>query len=117
MYNKNNIFTRIIRRQLSITKVYEGNSILAFLDIHPVGLTHIFIPLKGKYIDFTDFIKKASGDDIQNYFNKIIDIIRELGLKENGYRLKPNKGRLPEQSVSHFYPHIIGGRKLTELIG
>ena len=117
MYNKDNIFAKIIKGQLPAKKVYEDDKILAFHDIHPVAPTHILVLPKGEYIDFTDFINKASSDDVQHYFNKITDIITGLKLEENGYRLITNKGSLSGQSVFHFHTHIISGRRLTGLAG
>ena len=117
MYNKDNIFAKIIKGQLPAKKVYEDDKILALHDIHPVAPTHILVLPKGEYIDFTDFIMKASSEDVQHYFNKIAEIIKELGLEENSYRLVTNKGSQSGQSVFHFHTHIISGRRLTELAG
>jgi len=117
MYDTENVFAKIINGQLSAKKVYEDDKILAFHDIHPESPTHILVLPKGEYIDFSDFITKASSDEVKNYFNKIVDIIKELGLEENGYRLITNKGSQSGQSVFHFHMHILSGRQLNGLIG
>ena len=117
MYDKENVFARIINSQLPANKVYEDDKIIAFHDINPESPTHILVVPKGEYIDFSDFITKASGDEVKNYFNKIVDIIKELGLEENGYRLITNKGSQSGQSVFHFHMHILSGRQLNGLTG
>ena len=117
MYDKENIFAKIINGQLPAKKVYEDDKVIAFQDIAPVAPTHILVLPKGEFIDYADFVTRASGEEVKNYFTTIVDIIKELGLEEADYRLVTNKGPQSGQSVFHFHTHIISGRKLTGLAG
>ncbi|AGJ02047.1 HIT domain-containing protein [Rickettsia prowazekii] len=116
MYNKENVFAKIITKNLPAEIIYEDKQILAFKDIAPIAPVHIIVIPKNEYIDYTDFISKASIDEIKQFFSKIADIANEAGLDKVGYRLITNKGEKSGQTIFHFHFHIIGGKKLIGLI-
>lgn len=117
MYDKNNIFSKIINNELPSKKVYEDEMVLAFHDAHPVSPIHVLVVPKGEYIDYSDFVTNAPAEDVIYYFSKISDIIKHLGLEKDGYRLVTNKGTKSGQTIFHFHTHIIGGRNITGLAG
>jgi diadenosine tetraphosphate (Ap4A) HIT family hydrolase len=94
---------------VSSSKVYEDDKILAFHDISKAAPIHVLVIPKGEYLDYSDFITKASKSDIAHYFTKINEIALSLGLGENGFRLTTNRGAASGQSVFHFHTHILGG--------
>ena len=53
---------------------------------------------------------------MKEIFNKILDVIKILGLKENGYRLITNSGTNGGQEVPQYHVHIIGGEPLGSKI-
>ena len=57
-YDKNNIFAKILRKEIPCNKVYENEFILAFHDINPQKKIHILVIPKGEYVDLDDFNKK-----------------------------------------------------------
>lgn len=114
-YDKDNVFAKIIRKEIPSTIIYEDNQILAFKDAYPVAPIHILVIPKGEYIDFEDFTQKASNDDIINFFKKVNEIAENLNLNE-GYRIISNIGQKSGQSVFHFHIHIISGKVITGLI-
>lgn len=116
MYNKENVFAKIIGKNLPAAIIYEDEQILAFKDIAPVAPVHIIVIPKNEYIDYADFISKASIDEIKHFFAKLSDIANEAGLDKDGYRLITNKGEKSGQTIFHFHFHIIGGEKLIGLI-
>lgn len=116
MYDKNNVFAKIINGELQAKKIYEDDIVIAINDINPVAPVHVLVIPKGDYIDYSDFINKASSEIIQHYFAKIAKIITMLGLEPGGYRLVTNKGSDSGQSVFHFHTHIIGGKPFSKLI-
>lgn len=116
MYDSNNIFAKIIRGEINADKIYEDKYVLAFRDIAPAAPTHVLVIPKGPYIDYADFINKASAEEIGYYFTKINDIATSLGLNKNGFRLCSNVGANSGQSVFHFHTHILSGSKFGELV-
>jgi histidine triad (HIT) family protein len=111
-YDKQNIFAKIIRGEIPAKKVYEDEGILAFYDISPAAPIHCVVIPKGEYVDYSDFVKNSTTEEIKHYFTKINDIAVLLGLGEDGFRLCVNRGAKSGQSVFHFHTHILGGTKL-----
>ena len=92
MYNKNNIFAKIIRGEIPCDKIYEDDEVLFFYDINPVAKIHVLGIPKIKCSNFADFIEQTNEQTIKKFFNKVLDVINMLGLKESGYRLITNSG-------------------------
>ncbi|OUR76201.1 histidine triad nucleotide-binding protein [Alphaproteobacteria bacterium 46_93_T64] len=113
-YNNDNIFAKILRNEIPNNTVYEDDSILAFNDIAPKTPVHVLVIPKGNYIDLDDFTANASTIEIGNFFSKVGQIARDLGVPESGYRLVSNNGENAGQIVPHFHVHIMGGQKIKE---
>ena len=115
-YNSQNLFAKIIRKEIPCNKVYEDDKVIAFHDINPVAPIHILVLPKGEYISFDDFAATSSAADIANFFQTIQKIANEAGIIENGYRLIMNHGSDASQTIDHFHVHIIAGKALGGLI-
>jgi len=63
-YDKNNIFAKILRGEISCKKVHENDYVLAFYDVNPQKKIHILVIPKGEYVDLDDFNNKASDKEI-----------------------------------------------------
>ena len=113
-YDNDNVFAKILRGELPNTTVYEDESVLAFNDISPRTPVHVLVIPKRPYIDMDDFSANGSVEEIGNFFAKVGEIARLVGLQEDGYRLVANNGKNSGQLVPHFHVHIMGGRPLTE---
>ena len=116
MYDDNNIFAKILRSEIPCDKVYEYNNVIFFHDINPVAKVHVLGVPKIKCVNFADFIEQSNEHTIKNFFNKILDVVKMLGLKESGYRLITNSGLNGGQEVPHYHVHIIGGEPLGSKI-
>jgi histidine triad (HIT) family protein len=116
MYNKDNIFTKIIQKEIPSKVVYEDDEILAFHDAFPVSPIHVLVIPKGEYISFPDFIAKALDNQIAHFFKMVKKIASDIGAEEDGYRIVSNHKEQAGQSVFHFHVHIIGGKKLSSLV-
>ena len=113
-YNPNNVFSKIIKGELPSTKVYEDKNILAFHDISKVAPVHILVIPKEEFIDYNDFISRATDKQIVTFFKSIKKVAQIAGLKE--YRLINNTGSTVSQTVFHLHFHIIGGTQLGALL-
>ncbi len=116
VYDKNNIFARIIRGEISAHKVYEDEFVLAFNDISKAAPTHVLVIPKGEYIDFCDFVAKANSVEISHFFAKVSEVENLFNVSEQGFRLISNKGSNSHQTVPHFHVHILAGKKLGPLL-
>jgi len=112
MYDKNNIFAKIIRGEIPCDKVYEDESVLFFNDINPAAKIHVLGIPKTPCTDFSDFVQKNDPDTVSKFFKKIDLIIDKLGIKKDGYRIVSNSGNNGGQEVPHFHIHILGGEKI-----
>jgi diadenosine tetraphosphate (Ap4A) HIT family hydrolase len=116
MYDKQNIFARIIRGELPCKKIYEDESVLAFEDIDPVAPEHFLVIPKGEFISLEDFTARASCKEVGNFFKVLCAIAEKRGLKDEGYRIITNIGENSGQTVFHFHAHVLGKKKLGSLL-
>ena len=112
MYDKNNIFAKIIRGEIPCDKVYEDENCLFFYDINPAAKIHVLAIPKTPCLDYSDFILKNDTKFVSEFFNKLDMVIDKLGIKKNGYRIISNSGKDGGQEVPHFHFHILGGEKV-----
>ncbi len=108
MYDKNNIFAKIIRKEIVADIVYEDDILLAFHDIDKKAKIHVLIIPKKQFISYQDFIKNASNEEVVYFFKKIDYIANILSIQES-YRLVTNHGAEMKQVVFHFHVHLLGG--------
>ena len=112
MYDKNNIFAKIIRGEIPCEKVYEDDDVLFFKDINPTAKIHILGIPKTPNIDFSDFILKNNSDQISEFYKKVNLVIEKIGIRDSGYKIITNSGDNGGQEVPHFHVHIMGGEKI-----
>ena len=112
-YDSNNVFAKIIRKEIPATIIYEDEYALAFNDINPKAPVHVLVISKAMVVNFQDFIKHSSDEEISGYMRAIVKVTDILGLQENGYRLVFNTNRDSGQEVPHLHAHILGGKKLS----
>tara|TARA_B100000886_G_scaffold23175_1_gene14715 strand:+ start:881 stop:1231 length:351 start_codon:yes stop_codon:yes gene_type:complete len=115
MYNKNNIFAKILRNEIPCEKVYEDENSLFFKDINPQAKIHILGIPKLECVDFSDFMINADNEIKQSFFNSIKLVIEKLNIKKTGYRIISNSGDHGGQEVPHFHIHILAGEKIGSL--
>ena len=117
VYDRNNIFARVLRGEIPCNKVFEDEHVLAFHDIRPQAPTHILVIPKGEYVSMDDFSAKASDAEIAALIRAVGKISREQGVAEDGYRILANVGVNGHQEVPHLHIHIFGGRPLGRMLG
>jgi len=109
VYDRTNIFAKILRGEAPCTKVYEDEHVLAFNDIHPKAPVHVLVIPKGEYVSIVDFTEKASAEAISAFWRAVIKIADQLGVGA-GFRVVSNHGPNGGQLVFHFHVHITGRR-------
>ena len=113
MYDENNIFAKILRKEISCDKVYEDEFSLFFNDISPKAKLHVLGIPKFPCTTFSDFLTNANDHNILSFFKSIQLVISKLNIEDSGYRLITNSGENGGQEVPHFHIHILAG----EIIG
>ena len=113
MYDKNNIFAKILRKEIPCDKVYEDENVLFFNDINPIAKFHVLGIPKSQCVDFSDFVLKNTPSIISDFFKKTELVIEKLGIKNEGYKIISNSGINGGQEVPHFHIHILGGERVV----
>jgi histidine triad (HIT) family protein len=106
-----NIFAKIIRREIPAKIVYEDDRVLAFRDVEPKASTHILIVPKKDIAR----VSEASAEDepvLGHLLTVAAEIARKEGIESTGYRLVINNGAHAGESVAHLHLHLLGGRPM-----
>ena len=104
------LFLKIINREIPADIIYEDDQILAFKDIAPAAPVH-FLVIPKKHISSAAALTEADGALLGHVFAVIAKLAKEQGL-DNGYRVISNVGEDAGQTVKHLHFHVLGGEKL-----
>ena len=118
-YDKNNIFAKILRKEIPCKKIFENDHILSFHDINPQKKIHALLIPKGEYIDLDDFNKKASDIEIIALCKAITEVAKILDISVDtgkGYRTLTNLNEHGGQEVPHLHFHLFGGEKVGKMV-
>ena len=105
------LFCKIAAKEIPAAVVYEDDALLAFRDIFPQAPVHLLIIPKthcAGLCDMTPAIAEAAGRVPQ----VAVQLAREAGVEESGWRLLANCGPDSGQSVFHLHFHLLGGKAL-----
>ena len=107
-----NLFAKIIRKEIPAKIVYEDDRALAFRDIGPKAPVHILVVPKK---DIARVSEATAADEpvLGHLLTVAAEIARQEGIDETGYRLVINKGRDAGESVPHLHLHLLGGRAMA----
>ena len=119
-YDKENIFAKILRKEIPNDTVIETDLSLAFKDINPMAPVHVLVIPKGPYVNYDHFVSNASNEEILDFNNTVKELIKKFDLDPerngNGYRLIANTGLNGVQEVPHLHFHILGGRNMGFMV-
>jgi histidine triad (HIT) family protein len=107
---KDNLFQKIIDREIPARIVYEDDRCLAFEDINPQAPVHVLIiPRKviPTHADLTEADKELMG----HLHLAAMRLAGQLGIND-GYRLVINCKERAGQTVPHLHMHLLGGRDM-----
>jgi len=108
------LFLKIIEREIPADIVYETDDVLAFRDISPKAPTHILIIPK-THIRTANDIQSEHAELIGKLFLAATELAKREGVAEDGYRLVMNCNSDGGQEVFHIHLHLLGGRKMGGL--
>ena len=118
-YDRNNIFAKILRKEILCKKIFENDYILSFHDVNPQKKIHALVIPKGEYIDLDDFNNKASDQEIVALSKAITEVSKILGISTDmgkGYRALTNLSEYGGQEVPHLHFHLFGGEKVGKMV-
>ena len=118
-YDKNNIFAKILRKEIPCKKIFENNHVLSFYDINPQKKIHALVIPKGDYINLDDFNNRAPDQEIVALSKAITEVSKILGISTDtgkGYRALTNLDDHGGQEVPHLHFHLFGGEKIGKMV-
>lgn len=107
-----NIFNKIINKEIEADIVFENDKVIAFKDINPVAPIHVLIIPK-KNIKTINDIEENDKELIGELFLAAKKIAKDYNIDKNGYRLIFNCNDDAGQTVFHIHMHLLAGRKLS----
>ena len=118
-YDKNNIFAKILRKEIPCKKIFENDHVLSFHDINPQKKIHALVIPKGDYINLDDFNNRATDQEIVALSKAITEVSKILGISVDtgkGYRALTNLDEHGGQEVPHLHFHLFGGEKVGKMV-
>lgn len=104
------LFLKIISREIPADIVYEDDDVLAFRDVNPQAPLHVLIIPKIRIRTINDMQSQDS-----EIFGKLMltakKIAADEGISEDGYRVVMNCNAAAGQTVFHVHLHLLGGRQ------
>jgi len=104
------IFCKIIKGIIPSKKVFENDKVLGFRDISPAAKVHcLFVPKQhvNSLADLENY------DLLSDLYAALVEVARNEGLDETGFRSVINTGEHGGQTVFHLHVHLIGGQQLS----
>ncbi len=117
MYDKNNVFAKMIRGEIPCRKIYENDHAMSFYDIAPAADVHALVIPKGAYQNILEFMRDATVLEQNAFWDCFVQTSKMLGVNSD-FNVIANAGAaapLVKQTVFHFHMHILAGKKIKEL--
>jgi len=105
------LFLKIINREIPADIVYETDEILAFRDVNPQAPIHVLIIPK-EHIRTINDIEVEHAEVAGKLFLAAAEIARKEGIEKEGYRVVMNCNGAGGQAVYHIHLHLLGGRQM-----
>lgn len=105
------LFLKIINREIDAEIVYETDDVLAFRDINPQAPVHVLVIPK-QQIRTLDDLRRDHIELAGSLLVAAAEIARKEGISEDGYRVVINCKSAGGQAVHHIHLHLLGGRQM-----
>lgn len=106
------LFLKIIDREIPADIVYEDDNVIGFRDINPQAPTHVlFIPRRR--IPTLNDLKPDDATLTGQLVLAAAAYAKQIGVDEDGYRVVMNCNAAAGQTVFHIHLHMLAGRNLS----
>lgn len=110
------VFCRMVAGEIPVTKVYEDDAVLAFLDIGPISDGHTLVIPKQHCTRVHECDPRVLAD-VMTRLGKIAEAVT-TAMEADGYNVLSNNGSAAGQVVDHLHFHVIprqsGDRVFTQ---
>ncbi len=104
------IFTKIIRREIPASIIFEDDLCVAFRDIAPQAPVHLLVVPKEPVADLA-----SAGRSRESLLGHLLQVSAKVAEQEGigrGFRVVINNGADAGQTVFHLHLHVLGGRAM-----
>lgn len=106
------LFLKIVAREIPADIVYENDDVLAFKDLNPQAPVHLLIIPKERTRTIND-MQESDAALFGKLFLAAKEIAAEMGVAEEGYRVVMNCNEAAGQTVFHVHLHFLAGRQFN----
>lgn len=99
------IFCKMVDGQIPVTKIYEDDAVLSFLDIGPISDGHTLVISKQHFERVHECPPQVLAE-VSSRLGKIAEAVSKA-MDADGYNILCNNGRAAGQLVNHLHFHII----------
>jgi len=110
------IFCQIAAGEVPGDIVYRDEEVIAFRDINPQAPTHLVI-IPRRHIPALTQLSEADLPLIGRMVAVANQLAEGEGIARSGYRLVVNCGQQGGQLVPHLHLHLLGGKRLANILG
>ncbi len=100
------VFCKIISGEYSSSKIYEDDSLLAFMDIQPVNAGHLLIVPK-KHVELMADLDEETSAKMMVLANRVNNALRLSGVNLEAVNYFLADGESAGQEVFHTHLHLI----------
>jgi histidine triad (HIT) family protein len=102
---KDCLFCKMVAGQIPVTKIYEDDVVLSFLDIGPISDGHTLVIPKQHFEKLHDCPAELL-EQVASRLGKIAAAVVDA-MNSDGYNILCNNGRAAGQLIEHLHFHII----------
>ena len=99
------LFCKMVAGRIPVTKIYEDEVVLAFLDIGPISDGHTLVIPRKHFERLHDCPTQLLGQ-VASHLGKIARAVADA-MNSDGYNVLCNNGRAAGQLIEHLHFHII----------
>ena len=101
------IFCKMANGEIPVEFVYRDEDVLVIRDINPQAPTH-FLVIPTQHIASSAEVTDPSV--WSKVVGRAVELVRQLGLDKDGFRMVVNTGEQGGQTVPHLHLHLLSGR-------
>lgn len=108
---ENCLFCKMVSGEIKPDVVYQDEAVFAFKDINPQAPVHVLVIPK-RHVTTLNDLGPQDAELAGRLTLTAVNIAREMGIADAGYRTLINTNREGGQAVFHVHLHLLGGRQL-----
>ena len=115
MTTRDCIFCKIPREETESQMVYRDERVYVIKDINPQAPIHLLI-IPIQHLASLAYVGPGQEPVMGHIFLVAEEMARRDGITLSGYRLVLNQGPDSGQRIEHTHVHLLGGKKLPDLM-